>query len=296
MNQNTKVVNYVTQMEVEEIFLRDFPHKSFAKAGYTIVQLKSGSYGIVKNGNLEEIFTKFDKLSEIENIKDNIYLLYLKSGLQKLVIVEVIVEERAKVVFSKVFKEIKKVFKEYILVELENGKRALMDIYRYYTDLEFIEWEEGMCASRHGNSTNHAILKLPNGKYTILTKDGLKYSVLEFESVYDFFDEAINDIFRIVIVEKGREVLVRISDLRVSNAYYSINYYSYGYGHYSRRYVKVHSKNSKYDAILRVSDLEVSKEYEKLLACDKDFALFEENGESNILRLADFKEAKWEDD
>lgn len=292
MNDEVMVVNYVTQMEVEEVFLRDFPHEAFEKAGYTIVELKNGAYGIVKDGNLEEIFTKFEKLSEIENIVDNIYLLYLKNGLQKLVMIGY----RGKVIISEVFKEIKKVFKKYILVELENGKRALIEIYRYSTSLEFIEWEKGMCASKHGRSTNHAILELPNGKYTILTKEGLNYNALDFESVHDYFDDETNDIFRRVIVAKGREVLVRISDLRVSKSYYSVDLYSYGYGHYSKKYVKVHSKNSKYDAILRVSDFEVSKEYENLLGIDRDFAVFEENGNRNILRLADFKEAKWEDE
>ena len=289
MSKDEMVVSYVKEITVHKVHLADFPHEEFEKAGYIVVKLNCGLYGIVKDGILKETFVKFDKPKELEIFREDIYLIHLENGLQKIMLVE----PKGKVVFSEAFKEIKKVFKKYILVEFESGKRALTD---GWSDLEFFEWENGMTSSKYGNSTNHAILELQNGKYAILTKDGLNYNGLEFESVHDYFDVKTNDSFRRVIVEKGREVLVRISDLRVSEVYYNIYYYSYGYGLYSQKYVKVHKKNSRTDAILRISDFEVSKEYENLLGIDSDFAVFEENGQRNILRLTDFKEAKWEDE
>lgn len=227
-------------------------------------------YAIVcrANNNIMHIF------DELNQIAPNVYVLSRKDA-NKVVLL--IYKENSFLQIEGI-KQIVRVFKEYILVEYPEGKKGLYTLYSF----EEVPFET---LPGYSEEKNYVIIKLPNNKFTLLTKD-LRVADVEFNAIKE-------DSKSFVIVKSDHmysTCVVRISDLKVSPKYYNILFYGS-----SDEYVKV-CDFSKPPCIMKVSDFEKSDGYLSIAYLSNRYALVKEDcySEEKILRLNDFAVSKWD--
>lgn len=183
------------------------------------------------------------------------------------------------VLYSEPFLRAVKRFKRYLLVEKTKGVRKLMKLNEFSVMFDWIPSEY----------FDYAILELPNNNLTILKKDGLEVSDIEFDSV------SKTKFFNFVIVSNDCGVsVVRISDFKRTLSFLEVlPYVPIKCESYSENYVIVTHNNDK-KSILRLEDFKLSDSFNNIIPITHEYALVTDNGKEEILRLSDFKIAKFD--
>lgn len=258
----------------------DFP-KEFA-----IAEIFKDIYGLV---DLQEkkctiLFTRISKLAE------RVYVLYSENDYCQVVKLPIGCEMRV----SRCIKKIIKRFKDYILVEDMSGQRKLMSLY-FSENMDLLSWIK---CTDHGDEKEHnnVILELPNGRKSILLKEGLITKDIEFDYL-EKEQEEDKDYFRIVgFTDEESQAVIRMNDLEESYHFDQVEPLEHSSRGIFSEYLKVsycHTIQRNQQAILRISDFKISESYSTIYGLSWNYAeIFDGNG-SGVIRLSDFAEAKW---
>lgn len=173
-----------------------------------------------------------------------------------------------------------KIFKDYLLIEKTEGKRCFI---KKKDCTHTFDWFNGL-------ATDYNVLRLPNRKCTIIKKEGLQVADFECEGVYNILYPGY-----VIIFDNKRKAVVRLSDLEKSTLYYSDIWPYCIRGIYSSKYVCVNkSIANKKVYIMRLKDFKLSSYYDNCTPITFEYALMEKDGKEEILRLSDFKVAKYD--
>ncbi len=244
--------------------------KKVVNHSYAIVKYEDGTYAIVHKS---EVIQEFKEKSKIYN---NTWLLTLLDDTQCIMYYD-----KDKIKTSKPFLRLIYVFERFVLIENLEGKRKLLD-------RDVLSKERSWL---YGLTDEYKIMQLPNGKKTILKKQGLE--VLDFEFDDYIFSRQLTNV--VIVRVNNRDCLVRISDFRTSLRYLDISPYNT-----SRKpinivdYVIYVSNSDERKALLRVKDFEISDKYDDIKPINHEYALVTINGKEDILRLSDFRLAKFD--
>ena len=288
MSENNKfIIRVKKEVEVEEISANYFSCDEISNK-YAIVKVEENLYAVVDKDTklVLKYFKNFEKLQNI-----NTFVIELSNGKKQIMHFGGYafrcpnIEWRVE--FSKEINNLLKEFKGYLLVVTNNNERRIISLGCVN---KFHEWTY--------NDTHYedlVVMELLNAKYTILLKDGLRFDdEIEFKSIYLHNENE----FVTVWLDNNKYKLIRLKDLSMSEEVDGFDYYHSSRGNRSgsSNYVIVHCNNIKKVAIMRVSDFDISGTYDSINDFSYHYALVEKAGKESVLRLKDFKEAKWEDD
>ncbi len=280
--ENTKI-KIKLEVETEDCF-SDFGNDICFPENYTIVKIPGRKYGIVDLKS-KTCITEFES---IFNVAKRTYLLYLAD--QTEIVVKFDYEE---IFMSSKFKKVIKAFERYLLVIDMNDERQLVPLI-YFQNLEFCKWPN--CESNGAvKGIDNAIMNLPNGKKTILVKDGLLTTDIEFKHVIE--KSCGNDIlnsFRVVIFEDKTLAVIRINDLKASELFEEFDFINAFYYNYICTHIIIMKNNKKY--ILRISDFKTSEGYDDFRYLGSEIMVVTKDEKNYVMRLSDFAIAKWQED
>lgn len=285
---NKKIVLSVKkEVEVEEISFNYFSCDELSKK-YAIVKIEEDLYAVIEK-ETKEVLKYFKNFEKLQN--ENSFLIELDNGKKQIMHFRGYAYRAPSLEWSVEFSEeinsLLKEFKSYLLVITNDNKRRIISL-RCVS--KFHEW-----AYYDTQFDDLVVMELLNGKHTILIKDGLRFNdKIEFKSLYLHNENE----FVTVWLDNNKYKLIRLKDLSVSKEVDSFEYYHSSRGNRSgsSNYVIVHCNNIKKVAIMRVSDFNISDTYDSITDFSYHYALVEKAGKESVLRLKDFKEAKWEDD
>ena len=279
-NNNTYYIEVAEKLMAEECTEEFFMIEKFCN-NYAIVRVKEAFYAIVDKETKKCII----RFKTIIPVQVGVYMLHLEEDKHVLFCIN----KNEKLVFSEKFNEVIKAFKDFLLIETLEGARRLVCVSEYVENFKFEEWPEGLPLSC---AKDHAIMTpILSDNKVILLKEGLIYSDIEFSNVESQFTD---NSFRIVhFAEDNKQCVIKIPSFEISEKYSSIK--MLGTCLIKNNYLYVHDKNHQGIALMRISDFEVSPFFSKLLPISDNFALVKEtpNGPETILRLSDFKIAKF---
>lgn len=237
---------------------------------YAIGKYEDGTYAIVHNS---EVIKEFKEKSKIYN---HTWLLTLLDDTQCIMYYT-----ENKIRISEPFLSLICVFESLVLIESLEGERKLLYSNNFSEEQS---WISGL--------DDYKILQLPNGRKTILKKEGLE--VLDFEFDDYVFSAHIKNI--VIIVKDGQESLIRISDFKQSEYYSDITCYNAS----DKQPIDVveyaiitYSDEKK--ALMRVENFEVSDRFDSIKPISYEYAFATNNGRELILRLSDFQIAKFDE-
>ncbi len=269
-----KLTKIIEAEECTYEFLKDGKH--LANHVWAIAKYKDGTCAIVHKLT-NEIAKEF---KEKQKIYDNTWLLTLLDDTQCIMYYT---EDEIKV--SKPFLSLIYVFERFVLIENMEGKRKLLHRYSVNAFSKEFDWFSG-------TTENYKILNVHEGirGLTIIKKQGLE--VLNFEFDDYIFDANIRDG---VIVRIGNEdCFVRISDFKTSMRYPDISPYNEHRKPINFSYYVVITRVNQRKALLRVEDFRISDEFDDIKSINHEYALVTTNGKEEILRLSDYKMAKFD--
>ena len=253
-------------------FLKEGKH--LANHAWAIAKYKDGTYVVVNKLN-NEISKEFKEKKEIY---DNTWLITLLDGTQCIMYYD-----KDEIKISKPFLRLIKVFVRFALIENMEGKRKLVFRSVNFFSQEF-NWFTGE------SSCEFKVGELPNGKKTILKKEGLE--VLDFEFDDYIFSAHIKNI--VIIVKDGQESLIRISDFKRSGYYFDITCFNASDKPIDVVEYAIITCRNKGKAVMRIKDFATSYIYDEIKPIGNEYALVKGySGKEQILRLSDYCVAKF---
>lgn len=159
-----KVAKIVEAEECTKDFIKE--GEKFTSA-YIICKMRKNKYAFVHKTS-REVFVVFES---VEKITEKVWLLNINKKEKRLIDISEFIPKMT-YEFSKVIK----VFEEYMLVELKDGDRSL---------LEFSEIDTNSSTIFQGP---YRVFELPNGKYTIMDMDNLSVANFEFDLSWQNFN------------------------------------------------------------------------------------------------------------
>lgn len=235
---------------------------------YAIGKYEDGTYAIVHNS---EVIKEFKEKSKIYN---HTWLITLLDDTQCIMYYT-----ENKIRISEPFLSLICVFESLVLIESLEGERKLLYSNNFSEEKS---WMSGL--------DDYKILQLPNGRKTILKKEGLE--VLDFEFDDYILSAHIKNI--VIIVKDGKESLIRISDFKQSEYYSDITCYNASNKPIDVVEYAIITYSNGQKALMRVKDFKKYGVFDDIKPINHEYALVTINGKEDILRLSDFRLAKFD--
>lgn len=268
---NVKLTKTVEAKYCTREYLKD--GKRLPNHTWAIAKYKDGTCAIVHK-QTNEIVKEF---KEKKNIYDNTWLITLLDDTQCIMYYT-----KDEFNISKPFLRLIYVFERFVLIENMEGKRKLLNRKVFSKELD---WFSGVTDDYKMLNVHEDIHGL-----TIIKKKGLE--VLDFEFDDYLYDANIKD--GVIVRVNNEYCFVRISDFKKSMRYPDISPYNEKREPINFSYYVIITRLSQKKALLRVEDFRISDEFDDIKYISHEYALVTINGKEEILRLSDYKVAKFD--
>ena len=188
------------------------------------------------------------------------------------------------------FNHIIELFHRYALIEDFNNKRFLVSTEPDNVDITFKEWfknstKDWSQIELYRNNDKGEIFKY---KKTIILKDGLKFLNFGFYSIIKQYSDKFLEV---ALDTSSKRMIIEITTLKMYTEYFQY-IAEHIKGADGKIYVIVHSTNGQF--ILRLNDYkEIECRYSKINFLNNKYAECFNGKDRCIIRLSDFKEARF---
>ena len=319
--KNDKTINVRLSLEVEDVTQELFEQMGIKldnNLEIAFIRLPNSNYGYY-NFYVDQLIFEFTKIEKLM-INDNHFVIKNANGNFRLLYIN---PTEGSISCSTEFKSLIKEFNKVILVKDMEDNRMLIKISDENDYISCLWHEESLGYS------NYAVVQLPNLNYVVLKRDGLIYCDYEFVEYHKFLDEKAKVSGQGICVKSPKSncySIIRIDDLQVFEGIqkidveiavdgeeYLIIQLSNEYKHFlhsediaelfnsffdGEEHAFLKLNDNKKHALFRVSDFEVSDEYDFMyyIANSKCILARNESNENEkievLINILDFKKTE----